>query len=451
MPDLSYDLAFTLRLLERIDWSAERLARHRTERLRVLLRHAADGSPFWRKRLDGLDPEAATLDDLARIPVLHKEDLMAHWDEIVTVPGLSLEACRRHLASLPPDPAPDDFVLRGCLVFSTGGTTGRQAIVARTPAEWKATNYTQVRWAIRRLLADGVTLDPNVVQAGVLGDTPRHYAGVLTRATGIQPVPVSIPLAEQCARLEAMKPEVLTGYPSALVRLARAAIAGGLRIEPITISLAGECLTGEIRGLLRAAWPQARIFNVYGSTESGLVASSTGGDDPCLYVNDDFFAIEPLDDCGTPVAPGESGETLAVTCLESRSLPLIRYELTDRVTLASEPSPEGLAFTRIARLEGRTCDWLRWGDAEAHPYTFTTPLTDDPAVGLYQVRQTAGGAEVLVVPTGAARLDRERLLGEIARGLRAAGVPSPTLSLTCVEEIPRVGAGQKHRSFVPFA
>ena len=68
---------------------------------------------------------------------------------------------------------------------------------------------------------------------------------------------------------------------------------------------------------------------------------------------------------------------------------------------------------------------------------------------LYQVRQTPDGAEILVIPTGTARLDEKRLLDEIAGGLQRAGVLSPVLSLTCVDEIPRVGVGQKHRTIVP--
>ena len=108
MSDLPLDIELVLELGKRISWTPEQLADHRTERLRALLLHATTHSPFWRKRLDGLDPASANVDDLARIPVLTKDELMAHWDEIVTVPGLTLDRCRRHMDALPEDPGPKD-------------------------------------------------------------------------------------------------------------------------------------------------------------------------------------------------------------------------------------------------------------------------------------------------------------------------------------------------------
>ena len=439
-----------LRLIEHIDWSPRQLAAHRTRRLRDLLAHAATHSRFWRDRLQGFDIQKARVEDLAALPVLSKADLMAHWDEIVTVPGLSLDACRKHLSSLPEQPAPEDFDLCGCLVLSTGGTSGEQAIVVHAQAAWNAGNEAHRRWMIRRIMALGVTPDPNIVMAGVFGDTPRHYASALTRRNGIHVVPVNLPLGDQCTSLNTLQPAVLNGYPSALVRLADAAVAGRLRIDPLTITSGGECLTDEVWRALRTAWPQTRIFDGYGCTECGMLAASTGGEDRGLYVNDDLVVVEPLDVAGRPVAAGEPGTTLAVTCLENRVLPLIRYEITDRVTVSPEPSPEGLAFTRLARVEGRTSDWLRWGDTEVHPCVFTTPLTDDPGVDLYQVRQVEGGAEILVVCRDGMTVNGERLLAEITKGLQLAGAPA-ALSLTCVDEIPRVGDGQKHKTIVPLA
>ncbi len=438
-------------LVGRLDWTAEQLAEHRTERLRETLVHAAAHSRFWKQRLAGLDLERATVDDLTQVPVLTKAELMARWDDIVTVPGLTLDRCQRHLADLPDRPTLSDFELEGHVVQSTGGTSGTQAVIVNEPQQHDLGVLAFRRWPIRRAIALGASPDPEIVIASVTGDSPRHYGGALAVTQGIHQVPVGLPVDTQCHMLESIQPKVLMGYPSVLSRLAVAALDGHLDIEPVSVSSAGECLTSAIRASITTAWPQAGIFDAYGSTECGMFASSSGGDDPALYVNDDLYVLESLDEHGNPVTGDAVGAAVAVTCLEARALPLIRYELSDRVSFCTEPSPEGLAFTRINPPGGRVSDWLRWGDIEIHPYAFATPLTDDPGVELYQVRQTDSGADILVTETAGASYDEEQLLTEIGAALRTAGLDSPELSITRVDSIERVGEGRKHRVFVPLA
>ena len=100
-------------------------------------------------------------------------------------------------------------------------------------------------------------------------------------------------------------------------------------------------------------------------------------------------------------------------------------------------------------IDGRTSDWFCWGDVEVHPYAFTSPLTGDPAVDLYQVEQRSDGAHIRVILSGQTSLNEERLLGEIRQGLEASGAPTQ-LSIECVDQIERVGDGQKHRVLVPL-
>jgi phenylacetate-CoA ligase len=55
-------------LVARLDWSAERLAEHRTARLRELLRVAVDRSPWHRHRLAGVDVDRITEAELVDLP-----------------------------------------------------------------------------------------------------------------------------------------------------------------------------------------------------------------------------------------------------------------------------------------------------------------------------------------------------------------------------------------------
>ena len=71
-------------LIEQIDWAAERLAAHRTVRLRELVRTATERSPWYRQRLAGVDIGHLDETTLPQLPVLTKTELMEHFDGIVT-------------------------------------------------------------------------------------------------------------------------------------------------------------------------------------------------------------------------------------------------------------------------------------------------------------------------------------------------------------------------------
>lgn len=63
---------------------------------------------------------------------------------------------------------------------------------------------------------------------------------------------------------------------------------------------------------------------------------------------DDLVILEPVVDLGAPVPVGTTGARPWVTVLFSRTLPLIRYELSDQVTLAGRGCPCGRPFGLLA-------------------------------------------------------------------------------------------------------
>src|SRR3954447_17130854 len=82
----------------RLDRPRERIERHRTERLRALLGWARERSPFHAARTGEVDPATATVEDLARLPVMTKREAQEEWDAIVTAPGLDRAGAERVLA-----------------------------------------------------------------------------------------------------------------------------------------------------------------------------------------------------------------------------------------------------------------------------------------------------------------------------------------------------------------
>src|ERR1700685_2282331 len=66
----------------RLGWDAQQLAAHQTEQLRALLAIAHERSPFHARRLAGIDPARFELSQLAELPGVTKQQMMAGFDEL---------------------------------------------------------------------------------------------------------------------------------------------------------------------------------------------------------------------------------------------------------------------------------------------------------------------------------------------------------------------------------
>jgi phenylacetate-coenzyme A ligase PaaK-like adenylate-forming protein len=148
------------------------------------------------------------------------------------------------------------------------------------------------------------------------------------------------------------------------------------------------------------------------------------------------------------VAPGVTSQRVYVTNLYNTTLPLIRYEVTDEVTLLG-PCPCGSPFQRIADPQGRLDDLFAYaGGVVIHPHVFRSVLGRSTEVVEYQVRQTGTGADVrAVMRSGATVSDFGRTLEE---ALTALGLSDPAVSVTVVDGLDRLATG-KLRRFVPLA
>jgi phenylacetate-coenzyme A ligase PaaK-like adenylate-forming protein len=143
------------------------------------------------------------------------------------------------------------------------------------------------------------------------------------------------------------------------------------------------------------------------------------------------------------VPPGEAGAKVLLTNLVNRTQPLIRYELSDSVTLEPGPDPSGRPYTRIARVDGRSDDILRLpaargGEVAVHPFRLRAPFASLPAVRQYQVVHDRTGLHVLVVLRPGAGADAgERVRAALAGALEAAGAIPPQITVASVPSIGR--------------
>jgi phenylacetate-coenzyme A ligase PaaK-like adenylate-forming protein len=252
------------------------------------------------------------------------------------------------------------------------------------------------------------------------------------------------PLPETVARLNELQPEVLIGYASMVRALAEEQLAGRLRIAPRAVNSASEVLTGAARELATRAWG-VPPFDVYAATETGGIAAEcahhTG-----MHLFEDLVIAEPVDDAYAPVPAGTTGARLLVTVLSSRTLPLIRYELTDRVQLSTGSCPCGRPFRLLAGIEGRTDDVLTLpaaggGTVAVHPVAFHAVLDLLDAAG-WQVRQDEDGGLTVLLAAPGAGVDPARLQADVTAVLAAAGATA-VVRVHVVDVIPAGAAGKR--------
>jgi phenylacetate-CoA ligase len=426
--------------LERIGWSAERLAAERSERLRDLLRLAKDRSPWHRERLANVDPEQVDEHDLHRLPVMTKDDVMAHFDEIVTDPRVTLERVEVDLAALEQEPR---HLLDRYQAIASGGSSGVRGVFLYDWDAWVTCYLGWFRYLLRDLGAERFSM------ALVAASKPAHISRALLQtfsdpdAIALHSIPVTLPLEQIVAGLNDVRPDTLAAYPSALAELTRAAQAESLRIAPRAIVTGGEPLLPEIREAAEATFG-VPILNWWLCSEVGPIGIGCGHG-PGLHLSDDLLIIEPVDRERRPVPVGVRCAQVLLTNLYNPALPLIRYELTDEITMIGERCSCGSQHRLVADPLGRLDDSFRYGPGVmVHPHLFRSTLGCEAGILEYQVRQTERGAAISV--RGHADLDR--LERELAAGLERLGLEDPDVTITTVTNIERQDTG-KLRRFLP--
>jgi phenylacetate-coenzyme A ligase PaaK-like adenylate-forming protein len=109
-------------------WPRERLLELQRSRLRSVLQHAVDQSPYYRETLgaDAADP------DLSELPTLPKQIVTERFDQLVTDPRVQLDSVRRFLETAKPGAQ----FFGEFRVFATSGATGTPGLSVYSRAEF---------------------------------------------------------------------------------------------------------------------------------------------------------------------------------------------------------------------------------------------------------------------------------------------------------------------------
>lgn len=395
-------------------------------KLRRLLSYAYENVPYYKKLFDRhrLHPRHVRgAVDLELIPITTKDDLRSRPPSEVVAQGF--------------DPSE-------LLSVRTNGSTGEPFVVRRTRLE----NGFHTLFRQRAYEAFGLGLRGRI--AAVAYPRPLHpkdtkIVGRWLSAMGVHPTlridgmqdPESI--AEQ---LEAFRPDLITGLPGMLARVADYLLTTGQgRVRPRILVVGGEVLTPLMRQRLTEAFGVAPL-QTYASHEFPLLGwecKTAGG----IHTCDDGVIVEVLRD-GKPALPGEEGEVVA-TNLHAYAMPLIRYRLADLVTRGADRCACGQPFSVIGAIRGRMIDYFLLSNGRTvHPYQILQiiqPATESWIRQCQLLHDQPGHIVLQIVPTDGRVAELENRITNAVMPLVGPGVE---VVVRIVDDIP-LDAGGKFR------
>ncbi len=407
--------------------------------LRALRAFATSHSPFYRRFHRGLDSLP-----LEALPILTRQQLMASFDELVTDRAVRRVDVERHLAS-----GDAGRRYRGRYwVSRTAGSTGAPGLFLFGGAEWSTVVASYARaqeWAGIRA---GLTRRTRL--AVVSSRSPWHQSARVGLTVDSPFVPVrrfdaGQPLAEIVAGLNEWQPESLVGYASMVRLLAQEQLDGRLAIRPFAVMCSSEPLTFETRCLVRSVWGW-EPFDVYAATEAGGIASECALHR--LHLFEDLVITEVVDERGQPTPRGQAGARTLVTVLSSRTQPLIRYELSDRLTPSLGWCGCGLPFAVLDGVEGRAEDVLTLPGFDGHAVPIHPVVFDQVFGGVpardWQVIQEREGLRVLLVRPRAG-FDVRGVESLLRVALERVGARAPEVRIEPADALRRTAAGKAPR------
>ncbi|HWQ68923.1 MAG TPA: AMP-binding protein [Patescibacteria group bacterium] len=308
-------------------------------RLTRAIRHACREVPFYQNVLS--DDAGTTGSDgfaaLAGFPIIDRDLLADQQGQFKA----------RHAARYAPRPR------------RTSGTTGKPIEVLldrRTRALHAALTLIRMQWAGWK---PGDRIAIFNVPLGYFGGGKIDFETPYTLDTaGRMLILNAARLDDQRLRhfgrlLREYRPDILRGFPSTLILLARSMGAEKIKIRPRAIMTGGELVLEWQRRFLESSFG-CTVLDFYGMWESVAAAAQCerGG----YHLIPECGYVEILRN-GRPSGPGEAGE-LVGTHLRNYSMPLIRYNTHDVVAWTGQLCPCGRATSTLSIIGGRGRDLL---------------------------------------------------------------------------------------------
>ncbi len=319
------------------------------EGLKWTVKHAYEGSPFYKAKMDGVGvkPEdIRSLDDLERLPFTTADDLREGYP----FPLLSV---------------PFDRVVR---IHASSGTTGKRKVLCYTQKDiddW--THFFARCYEMAGLTTEDrvqIAVGYGVWTAGIGFQRGCEAFGAMAIPTG----PGNLDM--QCEFLVDFQTTVMVCTASMALLLGEEVSRRGIeeKIKLKKLIFGSERSSDAMRQQFKELLGLEDMFDIPGLTE--LYGPGTGLD--CVYHTGihywaDYYILEILEpDTLKPLPEGETGE-MVVTTLRKEAAPLIRYRTRDLTRLVPGDCPCGSMMPRHDKILGRSDDMIIFRAVNIYP------------------------------------------------------------------------------------
>jgi phenylacetate-CoA ligase len=428
LPRILYCLA---RALQRLKWNEEKLREYQLRRLRQIINYAYTYVPFYHRKFKsaGVSPgEIRTLEDLARVPITKKDELRRQRQESLVS---------------------QEFLKSSLRVVTTSGSTGKPFRICMTGAEddWRKAIYMRANVCCGQRLRDKWIV--------IVG--PNHFSNVtrLQRILRIYTrtcISVFEDVATQFSLVRSLKPNVLDGYSSSMLMLAREMEKSGHKdLNPRVVFGNAEVITDASQKYIEEVF-QAPYYDQYGCAEFNRTAWQCP-EKIGYHMDEDSVIAQFVDEDGHEVSSGKRGEII-YTSLFSFAMPFIRYQVGDLGVPSDEKCPCGRILPLMKMVEGRKDSLIVLPDGQTlSPRVFTVATSMYKHYGSIEqfriIQKKVDLLEILIKPRGP-RVDKKVMEAElVAHFNRTLGLERQAMrfDIKFVEDIP-VGKSGKLMSVV---
>lgn len=390
--------------------TAEDIALEAARRQSLFLQWATEKSPWY---------AAHRGKALHEFPILEKEQLLAHMDQIRTIEE------------------------REGIVSLTGGTTGASMKVIYHPEDM------QERFALKDYFRSryGYKLGRKV--AWFSGKSLLRPAdlksGRVWRDDHINKIRFFSTFHIGAANFDAywralqdFQPDYIVGFPSSVLDLCALAQERGLRYQGKVDTFFPTAET--VLPIHRTLIPQVlgcRVVDQYAASEGApFILECPEGS---LHIHPLTGVFEVVDEAMQPAREGE----ILVTSFTTRGTPLIRYRIGDRIRLAPEGyrCPCGSCFPVVEQIDGRTADFI-WSpeNGKVNLGNLSNCTKDAEGIICFQVIQEAPDAIDVAIMANERFTQQQRanFLDALAQRLG----PSLRINIKVVDQIQREASGK---------
>lgn len=373
-------------------WPDAQLTARRNELLRRQLGWLAEASPYYQQCFARARIDIATIktvDDLVRLPLTTKADLMA-----------DPTAFRLRFAR------PSIYDMTYATVYTTGSTTGRP-----TPYEYTTHDYLGTLLAGRRVFKlNYIVPGDTYLSLFPLSPLPHiaGFSGMFASAAGVSflhgltgspyaEFPAHLPSSGLARTIAQLRPQAVAGIGSFLRRMIADAATTGCDFSSIKVLMvSGEVFTEQMRQHLRSHLARCGaqhvfIVSAYSFTEGGVGWSLCCEGGPMHAAAPDQIYLEILDPQTYERLPDGATGLLALTHLNRRGMPLLRYILGDLAALSHQRCPhcgrggESLLMSAGSAHVTRTSDLLKIKGTLVNPQVIHDVVMNTPALMEYQM------------------------------------------------------------------